>query len=84
MIFVRTALGALVVACMIALAAFGYRLWQLERQLAARVQALEEQVASAQADIEAIRASYDLPITAPASEEDAETEEKGEVDPERP
>jgi len=41
MIFVRTALGILVVACVIALAGLGYRLWDVQRQLGARVKALE-------------------------------------------
>jgi hypothetical protein len=60
MIFVRTALGALLVASLIALAGLGFRLWEVQRQLAARVQALERrQPASADAERAAIRACFE-------------------------
>jgi hypothetical protein len=60
MIFVRTALGVVLVGCLVALAGLGYRLWQVQRQLASRVQALEErQSASTDAEVTAIRACYD-------------------------
>jgi hypothetical protein len=61
MIFLRTTLGVLLVACLVALAGFGYRLWQVERELATRVDALEQQrqTASTEADVAAIRACYD-------------------------
>jgi hypothetical protein len=75
MIFLRTALGVLLVACLIALAGLGYRLWDVQRQLGARVRNLEQQLAAAQADIDAIRASYELLVGAPAAEGDVGTEQ---------
>jgi len=74
MIFVRTALGALLVACLVALAGLGYRLWDVQRQLGARVKALEAQVTSTQADMEALRASFDQRVTSPAREEGVEAD----------
>ncbi len=54
-IFVRTALGVLLVACLIALGGLGYRLWQVNRQLSIRVKALEQHAASAEAAIAEFR-----------------------------
>ncbi|HUT95155.1 MAG TPA: hypothetical protein VMY37_37220 [Thermoguttaceae bacterium] len=79
MIFVRTALGALLVACLVALAGLGYRLWDVQRQLGARVKALEARVTSTQADMEALRASFDQRVTFPARQEGVETDEVDEV-----
>ena len=80
MIFVRTALGVLVVACLVALAGLGYRLWDVQRQLGVRVNALEAQVTSSQADMEALRASFDQRVTSPARQEGVETDEVDEVE----
>ena len=80
MIFVRTALGALLVACLVALAGLGYRLWEVQRQLGVRVKALESQVTSTQADMEALRASFDQRVTSPARQEGVETDEVDEVE----
>ncbi len=74
MIFVRTALGVLVVACVIALAGLGYRLWDVQRQLGARVKALEAQVTSTQADVEALRASFDQRVAPPARQQGVEAD----------
>ncbi len=51
MLFVRTFLGVVFVACMVALAGLGYRLWEVQRQLSTRVQAVEQRVASVEADV---------------------------------
>ena len=59
MMFLRTVLGIVFVACLVALAGLGYRLWELQRQLAARVKALELQAASTEADLAEIRACCD-------------------------
>jgi len=79
MIFVRTALGVLVVACVIALAGLGYRLWDVQRQLGARVKALEAQVTSTQADVEALRASLDRRVAPPARQEGVKAGEADEA-----
>lgn len=79
MIFVRTALGVLVVACVIALAGLGYRMWEVQRQLGARVQALEAQVISTKADVEVLRASLDQPATPPARQQGVEADEAAEA-----
>jgi len=54
-IFVRTALGVVLVACLIALGGLGYRLWQVNRQLSVRVKVLESQAASTEAALAEIR-----------------------------
>lgn len=54
-IFVRTALGVVLVACLIALGGLGYRLWQVNRQLSIRVKALEQHAASTEAVLAEIR-----------------------------
>ncbi|MFH1918805.1 MAG: hypothetical protein ABIP48_02815, partial [Planctomycetota bacterium] len=59
MIFVRTLLGIILVACLVALAGLGYRLWDVQRQLSARLKAVEAQVASTEAEVAAIRACCD-------------------------
>ncbi len=79
MIFVRTALGALLVACLVALAGLGYRLWDVQRQLGARVKALESQVTSTQADVEALRASFDQRVAPPARQQGVEAGEADEA-----
>ncbi|MFC1596538.1 hypothetical protein ACFL5Q_01140 [Planctomycetota bacterium] len=60
-IFVRTALGVLLVACLIALGGLGYRLWQVNRQLSIRVKALEQHAASTEAALAEIRGLLDEP-----------------------
>jgi len=79
MIFVRTALGILVVACVIALAGLGYRMWEVQRQLGARVKALEAQVISTKADVEALRASLDQRIVPATQQEGIEADEAAEA-----
>jgi len=79
MIFLRTALGILVVACVIALAGLGYRMWEVQRQLGARVKALEAQVISTKADVEALRASLDQRIVPAAQQEGIEADEAAEA-----
>lgn len=60
MIFLRTAFGIVLVACLVALAGLGYRLWQVQRQMAVRLRALEaRQAVSTEADVAAIHACYD-------------------------
>ena len=83
MIFVRTTLGVLLVACLVALAGLGYRLWDVQCKLGARVKALEGQVASTQADLDAIRASYELLVAARDAEGDAATEQAEKAESER-
>lgn len=58
-IFIRTALGVILVACLIALGGLGYRLWQVNRQLSVRVKVLESQAASTEAVIAEIRRLLD-------------------------
>jgi hypothetical protein len=62
-IFVRTALGILLVACLIALGGLGYRLWQVNRQLSIRVKALEQHAASTEAALAEIRSLLPDPFT---------------------
>ena len=58
--FVRTVVGAVLVALMFAIAGLAYPLWKAQRRLAERVQTLEErQTAPTDADVEEIRACYD-------------------------
>lgn len=59
MIFVRTLLGIILVACLVALAGLGYRLWDVQRHLSARLKAMEARVASTEADLAAVRARCD-------------------------
>ena len=59
MIFVRTLLGIILVACLVALGGLGYRLWDVQRQLSARLKAMEARVASTETDLAAVRARCD-------------------------
>jgi len=53
--FVRTALGVVLVACLIARGGLGYRRWQVNRELSIRVKALEQHAASTEAVLAEIR-----------------------------
>ena len=69
MIFVRTALGILVVACVVALGGLGYRLWEVQRALGSRVKTLEQRVDSTQKEVDALHAA--LEAITPAAETEA-------------
>jgi len=69
MMFVRTLLGIVVVACIVALVGLGYRLWEVQRQLAIRVKALEQQAASTEAKLAEMRAWQDRHFDATEPEE---------------
>ena len=54
-IFVRTALGVVLVAFLIMLGGLGYRLWQVHRELSIRVKVLESQAVSTERAIQELR-----------------------------